>query len=139
MYLYRNECRQFIEASKIRRIVVLFLLLIVAFFYFVTPAKNLMFFRDMLFLGLCFFCVITFNPKWLRMKGIKFIGSISFEIYLVHMVIYRGIEKVLGVYPFGNGWISFMSVLCLDLIGSFLFIFIYLKGLGLFVKKEFEK
>lgn len=72
-------------------------------------------------------------------KGIKFIGSISFEIYLVHMVIYRGIEKVLGVYPFGNGWISFMSVLCLDLIGSFLFIFIYLKGLGLFVKKEFEK
>lgn len=138
-YLYRNECRQFIEASKIRRIVVLFLLLIVAFFYFVTPAKNLMFFRDMLFLGLCFFCVITFNPKWLRMKGIKFIGSISFEIYLVHMVIYRGIEKVLGVYPFGNGWISFMSVLCLDLIGSFLFIFIYLKGLGLFVKKEFEK
>lgn len=139
VYLYRGEIRRFMNASKRRQLAAFVLLLAVTLAYFSTPAKvngfNLTFYRDMIFLGLCFLCAVAFNPRFLGCKAMKFVSSISFEIYLVHMVIYRGIEKVLGVHPFGQGWISFVSVLCLDLIGCYIFIFAYRKIVEQIVKR----
>ena len=143
VYLFRSEIRRFAAVSRIRRVVILLLLLIVAIVYFSTPAKmwnfDLTFYRNIIFLGLCFVCAIAFNPKFLGTAFMKFMGQISFEIYLVHMLIYRCIEMTLSVYPFGKGWISFFVILCLDLIGACLFVYVYKKCVGWIVGNFLKK
>lgn len=38
----------------------------------------------------------------------KFLGGISFEIYLCHMVIYRVLEKLHIIHLFGNGLLAYI-------------------------------
>ena len=52
----------------------------------------------------------------------KFLGGICFEIYLCHMVIYRGLEKLNLIHLFGNGLLAYIftaaSVICSAVVFS---------------------
>ena len=51
----------------------------------------------------------------------NFLGSISFEIYLCHMVIYRILEKLQLLYLFGNGLQAYIFTAVLVVCGSVVF------------------
>lgn len=51
----------------------------------------------------------------------KFLGSISFEIYLCHMVIYRVLEKLHLVHLFGNGLLAYVFTAVAVICGAVVF------------------
>lgn len=51
----------------------------------------------------------------------KFLGGISFEIYLCHMVIYRVLEKLHLVHPFGNVLLAYIFTAVAVICGSVVF------------------
>lgn len=51
----------------------------------------------------------------------KFLGDISFEIYLCHMVIYRVLEKLHLVHLFGNGLLAYIFTAVAVICGSVVF------------------
>ena len=51
----------------------------------------------------------------------KFLGGISFEIYLCHMVIYRVLEKLHFVHLFENGLLAYIFTAVAVICGSVLF------------------
>lgn len=52
---------------------------------------------------------------------VKFLGGISFEIYLCHMVIYRVFEKLHLVHLFGNGLLAYIFTAVAVICGSVVF------------------
>lgn len=51
----------------------------------------------------------------------KFISSISMEIYLSHMVIFRVIEKIGLMQRIGDGWLQYIFTVLIVLCGTILF------------------
>lgn len=51
----------------------------------------------------------------------KFLGGISFEIYLCHMVIYRVLEKLHLVHLFENGLLAYIFTAVAVICGSVVF------------------
>ena len=68
----------------------------------------------------------------------KFISSISMEIYLSHMVIFRVIEKIGLDQIIGKGWIQYIVTVVLVLCGTILFAVVLRKLIGLAEKKVAE-
>lgn len=65
----------------------------------------------------------------------KFFGSISMEIYLSHMVIFRIIEKTGLNTAAGNGWIQYAITVVGMLAGASLFSVVMQKAIALFFRK----
>lgn len=61
------------------------------------------------------------NGRILCNKVTSFISSISFEIYLCHMIIFRFVE-ILGIhYILGKGWKGYLFTVAIVIIGAILF------------------
>lgn len=74
------------------------------------------------------FCVMTLicavvckTGGILNNKLVNFLGSISFEIYLCHMVIYRILEKLHLIRLFDNQVLSYVCTSLMVIIGSIIF------------------
>ena len=52
----------------------------------------------------------------------KYLSGISLELYLAQMVIFRVIEKAQCLYLVGNGWVSFLLVWIVVILGLIAFI-----------------
>lgn len=87
-------------------------------------AKNFVLFSMWLCYG------ISVESKVLNNKFMSFFSSISLELYLAQMVIYRLVEKAGLLYIFGNGWVSFLVMWVLIVIGLIVFIKIYKIGIA---------
>ena len=116
IFLYRKELAEF--ASK-HKFIAGAILLIATVAYFAVGGNTL---------TMLFFCVATLvytlGCKWggvLVNPVAKFLGSISFEIYLCHMVIYRVLEKLHLVHLFGNGLLAYIFTAVAVICGSVVF------------------
>lgn len=75
------------------------------------------------------------NRGVLQNKFTAFISTISMEIYLSHMVIFRIVEK-LGLHQvIGNGWLQYFLTLIIVLFGTVMFSIIAQKVLNIFITK----
>lgn len=83
---------------------------------------------------------ISVNGKFtiLDNKAFKFIASISMEIYLSHMVIFRVVEKLGLTHKFGKGALQYAITTILVLAGSIVFAFV-LKKIIEIVGKQLTK
>ena len=117
IFLYRKELAEF--ALKYKAIAGV-ILLIATVAYFAVGGNTL---------TMLFFCVAALiYTLGCKRGGIlvnsvaKFLGSISFEIYLCHMVIYRVLEKLHLVHLFGNGLLAYIftavAVICDSVVFS---------------------
>lgn len=71
----------------------------------------------------------------LQNKFTAYISTISMEIYLSHMVIFRIVEK-LGLHQvIGNGWLQYFLTLIIVLFGTVMFSIIAQKVLNIFITK----
>ena len=116
IFLYRKKLAQF--ASK-HKIIVGAILLIATVTYFALGGSTL---------TMLFFCVAALvytlgcnQGGGLVNPAAKFLGGISFEIYLCHMVVYRGLEKLHLIHMFGNGLPAYILTASAVICGSVLF------------------
>ena len=116
VFLYRKELSEF--ASK-HKAVAGAILLAATVAYFALGGSTI---------TLLFFCVAALvytlgcNRGGVLVNPVaKFLGGISFEIYLCHMVIYRVLEKVNFVQLFGNGLLAYIFTAVAVICGSVVF------------------
>ena len=104
IFLYRKELAEFTSKHKV---IAGAILLIATVAYFAVGGNTL---------TMLFFCVAA-----LVYPVAKFLGGISFEIYLCHMVIYRMLEKLHLVHLFGNGLLAYIFTTVAVICGSVVF------------------
>ena len=116
IFLYRKELAEF--ASK-HKVIAGAILLIATVAYFALGGNTL---------TMLFFCVaaliytIGCNRRGVLVNPVvKFLGGISFEIYLCHMVIYRVLEKLHLVHLFENGLLAYIFTAVAVICGSVVF------------------
>ena len=116
IFLYRKELAEF--ASK-HKVIAGAILLIAAVAYFAVDGNTL---------TMLFFCVAALIYTLGCKRGgvlvnpvAKFLGGISFEIYLCHMVIYRVLEKLHIIHLFGNGLLAYIFTAVAVICGSVVF------------------
>lgn len=116
IFLYRKELAEF--ASKYK-IVAEAILVIATVNYFVAGSSTftkLFFCMSALIYAIgCMDFGILVNPV------AKFLGSICFEIYLCHVVIYRVLEKSHLIHLFGNGLMEYIFTASVVICGSVVF------------------
>ena len=116
VFLYRKELAEF--ASKYK-VIAGAILNRTAVAYFALGGNTL---------TILFFCVAALVYTLGCKRGgvlvnpvAKFLGGISFEIYLCHMVIYRVLEKLHLVHLFGNGLLAYIFTVVAVICGSVVF------------------
>jgi len=116
IFLYRKELAEF--ASK-HKIITGTILLIATVAYFALGGNTF---------TMLFFCVaaLVYTLGCNRGGGLvnpvaKFLGGISFEIYLCHMVIYRVLEKLHLIHLFENGLLAYIFTAIAVICGSVVF------------------
>ena len=116
IFLYGKELAEFAQKYKV---VAGAILLVATVVYFVLGSTTV---------TMLFFCVAALIYTLGCHRGgvlvnpvAKFLGSICFEIYLCHMVIYRVLEKLHLIHLFGNGLLAYIFTAVAVICGSVMF------------------
>ena len=112
LYLYRNEYK------KISIPMGIILMCIIPFLYYFMRGDyvSLIIFSDMIVVCVSF--NVTISKIIFRNKVILFVSSISMEMYLCHMFVYRALEKTDVMYMFDNQIINYMFDSIVTIIGA---------------------
>lgn len=114
IYLYRNEI------GNINKWLKLFFVACAVIAYYIVSGNAMM--CLLVSVVLLSYCVVNNDATGLlNNKLTKFIGNISMEIYLSHMVIFRVIEKIGINTRFGMGWLQYIITLMLTIAGTIVF------------------
>lgn len=134
VFLYRNNLAEFAQKHKM---IAGAILMVSTVLYFVLGCFTF---------KMLFFCVAALvytlgsNQGGLLVNPIaKFLGGISFEIYLCHMVIYRALERLKLIHLFGDGILAYTFTAVAVICGSVVFSVCakwFLNKIEVFVKKE---
>ncbi|MHC5247734.1 acyltransferase family protein [Enterococcus sp. LJL90] len=96
--------------------------------YFILPNNILgldfQLFKQLVVVSTWVIVSIGTNNWLLENKVIQFFGAISLEIYLSHMIIFRGIERLGLTTIFGDGYLSYFLTFILVILLLIPFIFI---------------
>lgn len=134
VYLYKDDIAKLF--SKNRIIGIVFIILSIVAYYFI-PLKNeyLMLVRVTL-LSISLLCyAISYKSILLDNKITKFIGDISFEIYLSHMMIFRVVEKFKLSIFLNNNWLLYIVTTIIVIVGSIVLSIVFKKVYSLIEKK----
>lgn len=121
VYLYREKL------AVINRWLWLGIMVVICVIYYLLYSHTLM--LILVVSSILIYAIVLQNSKFtiLNNKFVTFISSISLEIYLSHMLIFRVIQKFGLNNKFGNGVIQYIITVVLVLIGSIIFSFIVSK------------
>lgn len=139
VYLYRESIEQLVNKYKYIALVILW---IITIGYLIRPDdinKNVLNMWLLVIFLLCLIYAIGTEGKILNNKVTTFISSISMEIYLSHMVIFRVVERIkLTTVAGGNIW-SYIITVILVIGGSIIFALCakwFLKKVTAFIKEK---
>lgn len=65
---------------------------------------------------------ISVKSRMMDNRFMHYFGSVSMEMYLAQMVLFRVIDKLNLLYVFGQGWMSFIFVFILEIVLLVVFI-----------------
>ena len=128
MYLYREQIKRFV--SRYRWFWLVGCVVLDVAWHFIPweiggvdicVIKNLI-----LYLPWLMYAISVKSPI-LSNKLVKYLSGISLELYLAQMFIFRVVEKMNCLYLFGSGWISFIVVWIVVVVGLIIFIWIWNK------------
>ncbi|HFI0049453.1 TPA: acyltransferase family protein [Streptococcus suis] len=123
VYLYLNDI---IKWAKKSQFFILILSILFSFLYYLVP--DVFFGINVSIIKIIFVSVswlifsLSGKSRILDNKFMSYFSKISLEMYLAQMVIFRLIEKTIGLYLFGDGIFSYLFVLLLTIIGLVIFI-----------------
>lgn len=118
VYIYKEEIE---KIASMKWISIILLVLSVGIYYFVADITIVM-----LLIGTCILIMSLFiSEKGLLINPImKFIGGISFEIYLCHMFIFRIVEKLHLLDVTDNDYINYILVFIAVFAGATVFAYV---------------
>ena len=116
LFLYKENIIKVIKKGRIVNLILLLLSFIIFSINFHN--KYILIIQVILFSVLFVTYSISFDKSSLNNKFTKFIGSISMEIYLSHMVIYRILEKINLLHIIENDYIQYIISFLLIVIGT---------------------
>ena len=123
IYLYKDDIIKILNKS---RIVSFLLLLISICIFFVMPKDDALFTIRILPMSIMLVAyAISFDSKVLDNKFTSFISSISLEIYLCHMVIFRIVEKLKLTHIVNNNLLSYIITFIGVTIGAITFAYVF--------------
>lgn len=130
VYLYSN---QICEVSKKFRQGLFISCILGTIMWYITPETiagiDILFIKTLIIFMLWLVYTVSVESKILSNKVMVYFSSISMEMYLAHMVIFRLIEKLNLLYIFGDtnigGYFSISFVFILDIVGLIIFIKCY--------------
>lgn len=115
IYLYRNE----FSTLKIYTILPILIISVVMYY-----RMGIVYTQLLISAALLVFSLTDTGEKILYNRATVFIGNISLEIYLCHMMIFRGLEK-LGVNTMlGDGILQYIFTVVLVFVGAVFFVLI---------------
>ena len=122
IYLYREELRKIISSHRIVSLAILIISIIV---YYLVPdeigAISLVTPKNLLESTIILSYSIGDESKLSKNKVIAYLSSISMEMYLCQMILFRFAEKCKFLYLAGDGWISF--ILCNIIVITMIILF----------------
>lgn len=128
VYLYRNEIVRICELIGGAAFLIC---IIVSILWYLKPngIKMISYVGSLLMFSLWLSYAIGSKSRILSSRPMQFLSSISMEMYLAQMVVFRVIEKLHLIYVFGDnaigGWISFILAFVLTVLGLIVFIECY--------------
>ena len=115
LYQFRSEIKKFVSRFRWP-----FLVLCVGAtcgWYFVPDTnEGILMLKNLIVFLLWISYAISVKSFVLNNRITRFLGTISFEMYLAQMVVFRILEKLHLLYIFGNGWFSFILVSLIEII-----------------------
>lgn len=136
IYLYRNEIKNIVLQF---RWIWLIICIIITAVYYRMPDSIVGHIDSGVYLQFVFLpwlaYAISVKSRILSNKFVHYLSSISLELYLAQMVLFRAVEKAKCLYLFGAGWISFITVWVIVMIGLVIFIELY-KYMSQFIKRK---
>lgn len=128
LYLYRDAIRRF---GCNHRLLMLIGCVLATVLYYISPDSiiglDIRTIKRMILFAMVISYGISAEKSLLCSKPMRYMGSISMEIYLAHMAVYRAIEKSHILDVLGNGVISYIACVLLVILGLLVFIEIYKK------------
>ncbi len=118
VYLYREQIAKLKHGSIFFAIAII-VVAIIRFAVIADPIVTCLFDIFVLTLGMS-----VGENNILNASLLRFLGNISFEVYLCHMIIYRVLEKTHLNRMTGNEYVNYFVTLILVLVGAILFAFI---------------
>lgn len=122
VYLYRNEIRMVCNRFKWR---VMIGCLVGTVIYFLVESWVSYSFQYYILLPLFMLWLayaVGVDSRVLGGRCMKYLSSISMEMYLAQMIIFRLVEKCGFLYVLGTGWGGFLMTLVLTVFGLIVFI-----------------
>lgn len=136
IFLYKDQLDKYNATKWIS--LVIFLISVVL--YYSLPETLII--SVILNCSLLVFAMSLTGKNILNNKATKFVGGLSFEIYLCHMVIYRVVEKLHLIRPVGDEVLNYFIVVILVFAGAMAFAFVgqqFTNRLVSFVERKVEK
>lgn len=138
IYLYRREIQEICNKFRWRVLVICVFMTIL---WYICPSSigsySIFFIKCLILFCLWLSYAIGVDSKLLSSKVMKFFSSISMEMYLAQMVIFRAVEKLHLLYIFGNygigGWISYIFAFIFTIAGLVIFINCYKLGVKIII------
>lgn len=116
IFLYRKELSDF--ANRYKEISAGILLISIVIYYWMGRSTYTILF----FCGATLIYILGCKTKGLLINTIvKYLGNICFEIYLSHMIIYRGLEKLHLVHFLENEYLMYLFTSLMVILGSIIF------------------
>lgn len=140
VYLYRNEIRAVCGRHRWGILLLCILVTVIYFIYKVygvRPRVEYYILLPVFMLWLSY--VVGVDSKILSCKAMRYLGSISMEMYLAQMIIFRLVEKMKLLYVLGTGWLGFLMSTAMTVIGLMIFIECYKRILVPIVRKAIGK
>lgn len=132
IFLYREQLE--IIVKKYRWLVLLMCMAAVTGYYTLNASVPIM----LVLFSLCLTYTLGISGGVLQNPVTKFLGSISMEMYLCHMVIFRVIEKMHCTYMFENDVYSYALTASGTVVGAALFSVTVKKGVSM-VRKRVQR
>lgn len=133
IYLYRDVVKRI--CIKYRFLVLAICVVETLAWYLIKSNEIVFYIMTLTMFSLWLIYAIGVDSKLLQCKPLRYISSISLEMYLAQMVVFRLIEKFGLLYLFGNGWCAFIFSWILLVVGLIVLIEGF-KGVKGFVVKR---
>ena len=129
IYQYRDELYRFSKNKKVLSVIVMIAVIVIYYWIGANTITMLLASGSMLIFAL------GKSGGVLQNRATKFISSVSMEVYLSHMAIFRVIEKLKLNRIFGNGLVQYFLTVVLVFGGTIVFSVILKRVLEIVEKK----
>ena len=117
MYHYKDTVTAKIQNIRIPMLIICVILTIA---YYMTPDSvsglSIVPYKAIILFAFWIAYTISFDSKILNNRITKFVSTISLELYLAQMIVFRVLEKLRLLHLFKNEWLSLLVAILMEML-----------------------